>query len=135
MLQFKQHEQLLSIMLRVRRPGSSRISGWEVISRGWRASRIKGCGACNPHRPAGSAVWLYLHPPCAVRDMLYNHGRHEIVTAGSYGVKAWACEMDHEAYRNDKDVDPYAIPRSKDGQILPWAFGKYQHARQRMQYR
>ncbi len=50
------------------------------------------------------------------------------------GIKAWTCDMDYEAYRNDKDVDPFAIPRSKDGQILPWAFGKYQHAVQCRQF-
>ena len=46
-----------------------------------------------------------------IRQMVYNERRSEIITAGSYGVKVWECELDHEAYRSDKNVDPYAIPR------------------------
>lgn len=30
------------------------------------------------------------------------HPCMQVITAGSYGVKAWTCEMDHEAYRADK---------------------------------
>jgi hypothetical protein len=34
-----------------------------------------------------------------------------------------------------QDVDPYSIPRTKDGQVVPWGFGKYQMARQRIQFK
>lgn len=71
----------------------------------------------------------------AVREIIYNPKREELITAGSYGVKIWECELDHDAYRTDKDVDPYSIPRTKDGQVILWCYGKYQHARQRLQLR
>lgn len=70
-----------------------------------------------------------------VRDVVYNPARDEIVTAGSQGIRVWVCEMDHEAYRSDKDIDPYSIPRTKDGKVLPWGYGKYQNTRMRLQLR
>lgn len=70
-----------------------------------------------------------------VRTMVYNHRRNELITAGSAGVRVWECEMDHEAYRTDKDVNPYEIPRTADGQVIPWCFGKYQNAKQRLSLR
>lgn len=48
---------------------------------------------------------------------------------GSSGVKSWYCELDFEACRSDVAMDLHSIPRTKDGEIVPWGFGKYQHAR------
>ncbi len=79
---------------------------------------------CGTYSTADSAARAGATCPCRVP---------QVITAGSYGVKVWVCEMDHEAYRNDKDVDPYSIPRTQDGQVVPWGFGKYQQARQRLQ--
>ena len=36
-----------------------------------------------------------------VRQLVYNSRREELITAGSYGVKIWECEIDLEAYRTD----------------------------------
>ncbi len=71
-----------------------------------------------------------------VRDMRFNVKTHELFTAGSYGVKSWRCELDHEEYRSDTDVDPaFVVPRNPDGSIIPWGFGKYQHARLHRQFK
>ncbi|GFR49528.1 hypothetical protein Agub_g11572 [Astrephomene gubernaculifera] len=66
-----------------------------------------------------------------VREMLYFERRHLLVTAGSYGVKVWECLLDYEAFRRDKTSDLYDVPKVKDGSVLPWCFGKYQHVRLR----
>eukprot|EP00798_Chlamydomonas_sp_ICE-L_P011299 gene11299-18935_t len=52
-----------------------------------------------------------------VGEIVYNHKRQEIITAGSYGVKIWDCEIDLEAYKTDEDVNPYELPRMKDGNV------------------
>lgn len=67
-----------------------------------------------------------------VREMLYNKKRKEVITAGSYGVRVWSCDLDHEAYRHAKDLNPFDIPRTRDGQVVPWCFGVYQHAKLRL---
>eukprot|EP00200_Dunaliella_tertiolecta_P016698 CAMPEP_0202421704 /NCGR_PEP_ID=MMETSP1128-20130828/50477_1 /ASSEMBLY_ACC=CAM_ASM_000463 /TAXON_ID=3047 /ORGANISM="Dunaliella tertiolecta, Strain CCMP1320" /LENGTH=1700 /DNA_ID=CAMNT_0049029737 /DNA_START=44 /DNA_END=5146 /DNA_ORIENTATION=- len=64
-----------------------------------------------------------------VRQIVYNGKRDQIITAGSSGVKSWYCELDYEACRSDVAMDLHSIPRTKDGEIVPWGFGKYQHAR------
>ena len=67
-----------------------------------------------------------------VREMLYFEKRHELVTAGSYGVRVWECLLDYEAFRRDKSSDVFDVPKIKDGSVLPWCFGKYQHVRLRL---
>ncbi|KAG2494055.1 hypothetical protein HYH03_007699 [Edaphochlamys debaryana] len=66
-----------------------------------------------------------------VREMLYYDKKHLLVTAGSYGVKVWECLLDYEAFRLDKTSDLFDVPKVKDGSVLPWCFGKYQHVRLR----
>ncbi|PNH09269.1 hypothetical protein TSOC_004136 [Tetrabaena socialis] len=66
-----------------------------------------------------------------VREMLFYEKRHLLVTAGSYGVKVWECLLDYEAFRLDKTSDLFDVPKIKDGSVLPWCFGKYQHVRLR----
>ncbi|GAX84070.1 hypothetical protein CEUSTIGMA_g11494.t1 [Chlamydomonas eustigma] len=67
-----------------------------------------------------------------VREMVYNIKKQEIITAGSMGVKVWECELDYEAYRNSKDLNPFDIPRKANGEVVTWCFGKYQHAKCRL---
>ena len=67
-----------------------------------------------------------------VREVIYNRARKEVITAGSCGIRIWDCDLDHEAYKNAKDLNPFDIPRTRDGQVLPWCFGLYQHARNRL---
>ena len=50
-------------------------------------------------------------------------------------LQVWECEMDHEAYRSSKDLNPFDIPRDKDGNVITWCFGKYQNARARLTLR
>ncbi|EFJ51575.1 hypothetical protein VOLCADRAFT_87736 [Volvox carteri f. nagariensis] len=66
-----------------------------------------------------------------VREMAFYEPRSLLVTAGSYGVKVWECLLDYEAFRTDKTCDLYDVPKIKDGSVLPWCFGKYQHVRLR----
>lgn len=63
-----------------------------------------------------------------VRDMAYDEANDELITAGSGGIKVWACEFDTEGYKADTAVRPYALPRTKDGKVIPWCLGMYQSA-------
>lgn len=47
-------------------------------------------------------------------------------------AQVWECKLDYEAFRADKDSDAYDIPRQRDGSVLPWCFGRYQHAYPRL---
>ena len=69
-----------------------------------------------------------------MRDILFNAKTGDVITASSYGVKAWTFEFDQEMFRNEQ-ADPYSIARTRDGEVLPWGYGKYQHVRQRLQFK
>lgn len=43
--------------------------------------------------------------------------------------QVWECLLDYEAFRTDKTSDMFDVPKIKDGSVLPWCFGKYQHVR------
>eukprot|EP00198_Chlamydomonas_reinhardtii_P012386 XP_001701723.1 predicted protein [Chlamydomonas reinhardtii] len=45
--------------------------------------------------------------------------------------EVWECLLDYEAFRLDKTSDLFDVPKVKDGSVLPWCFGKYQHVRLR----
>ena len=47
-------------------------------------------------------------------------------------TQVWECEMDYDAFRESKELNPYDIPRNKDGSVVTWCFGKYQNARARI---
>lgn len=66
--------------------------------------------------------------------LIYNKARKEVITAGSMGARVWDCDLDHEAYKNAKDLNPFDIPRTRDGKVVPWCFGLYQHARNRLNF-
>ncbi len=40
--------------------------------------------------------------------------------------------MDHTAFKESKDLNPFDIPRTADGEVVTWCFGKYQHAKLKM---
>lgn len=47
----------------------------------------------------------------------------------------WECLLDYEAFRTDKTSDMFDVPKIKDGSVLPWCFGKYQHVRLRTTFK
>ncbi|MEW5315346.1 MAG: hypothetical protein WDW38_006784 [Sanguina aurantia] len=68
-----------------------------------------------------------------VKQLVYHTQRQELITAGSYGVRVWYCELDYELYKADRNLDPHNMPKlAKDGNVMKWGFGKYQQVRQRL---
>lgn len=66
-----------------------------------------------------------------VTQMVFNDERQELVTASSYGLRIYGCECDMKGYAQDRNVDMQNMPRTHNGDGVPWMFYRYQYLKVR----